>query len=153
MDPRSINRQKKLVTVAALAGGALFILVPLLTVWPSPYNARAATDETAPAALVQGQGQGQGNNAGGAVNAAPVADANAAPADATNAANTQVGGAVTGFWSLAWSKAWPPVRDILTKLWGVTKGVFVALWNVAKDIGNVNADINAAVNTPINAAP
>lgn len=103
------------------------------------------------------QTQPANTNAGGTAGA-PGANAalSTIPADTAAAvnevANTPVGGAVTGFWSLAWSKAWPPIRNILLKLWAIVKGVVLALWSVVKDSGDVNADVNAAVNMPLNGA-
>jgi len=218
MNLLSVSHQKKRVAVSALAGGLLFILVPLATAWISPYNVKASNNEQRGSAPVRPAAAAEtdqptlvfakkadisrleaggaamaaraartiaaarplaqaANNAAGAaapggadvnsasagVNSAAAGNTNAAAIDPAAAAaavnglaNTAVGGAVTGFWSLAWSKAWPPIRDSLLKLWGLTKGVLLALYNVVKSSDGINADLNAAAGlnpVPVNAAP
>jgi len=182
------SQRKKKIAVSAVAAGALFIMIPILAAWLSPFNARAGEDgprDAAPAAatappeqeltLLEQAGteladelvvaaatatvnsaiaQAQSEDAPTA--AAPSADGAETP-DGTNATDGDVGGAVTGFWSLAWSKAWPPLKNILSNLWTLTKTVFLALWGIVKDVGSsVDANINAnsgATGAPVNAAP
>ncbi len=154
MYPLSPTRRKEQTVNSLLAAAALFVLVPLLVAWAAPLEVQAAGGAADLAPGQQMQDPGSNSNA-------PAADQTDGGTVNTNAADANVGGAVTGFWSLAWAKAWPPVRDILMKIWGATKGVLQALWNVSKDIGgSVNADLNAntnaagaAVNAPVNAAP
>ncbi len=149
MDQLCPEFRKKRVAPYVLAGAALLLLASLGAAWMAPAGAQAAPDEPA---------QGQQNS--GDAETVPAADpADGGPAGAEDAADVQVGGAVTGFWGLAWSKAWPPIRNVFLKLWQVTKGVLAALWNVSKDIGesvnsNVNAGpLNAATGAPVNSVP
>lgn len=182
------SQRKKKIAVSAVAAGALFIMIPVLAAWLSPFNARAGEDgprDTAPAAataspeqelavLEQAGTELTGGLAAAATAAAvdsaiaqaqsgdastvgdPAEDGAETP-DGASATDGDVGGAVTGFWSLAWSKAWPPLKSILSNLWTLTKTVFLAIWGVVKDVGDsVDANINAdpgAAGVPVNAAP
>lgn len=122
--------------MVAITVAAVFILVPLTVAWLSPFNASAAD----PAAEIN-----------------VAADTNAPDANVNAPGTENVGGAITGFWSLAWAKAWPFIRTISVQFWEVTKKVLLAIWSIGKDVGtSLNANINS-VNTPlsppVNAAP